>query len=187
MRRAACRWASVAALAAISVLASTAARAASLHLYSYDPADQPTREASGGLTFEVRKGLMHSTVLSLMATEAKASAPLRKVDAGALGRGGLAAALGPAPAERDIYQVVAKDEGPALISALCPGSKRAWLAFGVVRFDGDLKVDVIGDQAGRPVRLCRTLAFNFHGEWTAPATSRLVRERDLPHGRFPGT
>lgn len=179
----------LAAIAAGAALLATplGAAADSLHLYSYDPADQATREASGGVTFEVRKGLLHSTVLSLMATEAKASAPLRKVAASTLGPGGLSAALGPNAVERDLYKVDAKDEGPALVSALCPGSKRAWLAFGHVRFDRDLKVDVIGDRKGGGVRLCRTLAFSFHGEWTAPAAGRGLRERDLPHGRFPGT
>ena len=175
------------ACAALVLAASPAlAHADTLRLYSYDPADQATREASGGLTFEVKKGLMHSTVLSLMATDAKASAPLRKVAEGAL-PGPLRQAMGPRPGERDVYEVRPTDEGPALIAALCPGSKRAWLAFGRVRFDQDLKVEVLGDNAGGGLRLCRALAFSFHGEWRAPPSGPVMRERNLPHGRYPGT
>jgi hypothetical protein len=163
------------------------AAANNIHLYSYDPADAATRQAAGPLTFQVRKGLLHTTVVNLRSTEAQATADLRPASAGVLGRGGLERVAGTKPDERDLYEVQPADQGPALISALCPGSKRAWLAFGRVQMNQNLRIEVIGTAPGAAPRLCHVLAYSFHGEWRAPATGPVLRERDLPHGRFPGT
>lgn len=176
------------AIAGLGLLAlGGPAPADTLHLYSYDPADPATTEAAGPLTFEVKKGLLHTTVLNLRSTVAQATADLRPASPRRLGAAGLAGVVGGDRRERDLYEVVAGDEGPELVAALCPGAKRGWLAFGRVRLDQDLKIDVISAGAGQAPRLCRTLAYAFHGEWRAPPTGPVLRERDLPHGRFPGT
>lgn len=162
------------------------ARADTVHVYSYDPADADTRHAAGPLTFMVRKGLLHTTVLNLRSTEATATAYLRPADEKVLGPRGLAGALGAQAGERGLYQVEAKDEGAALISAFCPGAARAWMAFGPVKFDRDLTVRVIGAPAAGPAKLCRTLRFSFHGEWLQPP-GRAIDPRELERGRYPGT
>jgi hypothetical protein len=161
------------------------ARADTVHMYSYDPADADTRHSAGPLTFTVRKGLLHTTVLNLRATEASATAYLRPVDEKALGHGGLAAALGAEPVERRLYEVDAKDDGGALISAFCPGSTRAWMAFGAVKFDRDLTVQVIGAPVAGIPRLCRTLRFSFHGEWLPPPVGPPINPHELDRRRYP--
>ena len=165
-----------------------AASADSLHLYSYDPADAATRQAAGPLTFTFRKALLHTTVLKLMSTEATATAWLRPADDRALGRGGLPGVAGAESArDRDLYEVQPADEGAALISAFCPGAGRAWLAFSPLKLNRDLTVLVVGaPAAGGAPRLCRTLAFRFHGEWLLPP-GRGIDPRDLEFGRYPGT
>ena len=164
----------------------TAARADTVHLYSYDPADAETRHAAGPLTFTFRKGLLHTTVLNLRSTEATATAYLRPADEKALGPGGLAGALGAEPTERALYQVEPAEEGAALISAFCPGATRAWMVFGPLKLNRDLTVRVIGAPAAGPAKLCRTLRFSFHGEWLLPP-GRSIDPRMLEHGRYPGT
>ena len=175
----------LALVASLSV--AVAAQADTLHLYSYDPADNGAREGAGPVTLQVRQGLFHVTVVNLRSTVAQATADLRPADPHALGEGGLAAMLPAGGGERDLYEVQKKDEGPELVSALCPGASRAWLAFTKVGMDRDLKIAVIGAAPGKPARLCHVLAYSFHGEWRAPATGPIMREQDLPHGRFPGT
>jgi hypothetical protein len=164
-----------------------AAQAAVVHLYSYDPADDGSRDAAGPVTLQVRQGLLHATVMNLRSTVAQATADLRPADARALGAPGLEALVPPGGGERDLYEVQKKDDGPALVSALCPGASRAWLAFSKVGMDRDVKIAVIGSSPGKPPRLCHELAYSFHGEWRAPPTGPVMRERDLPHGRFPGS
>lgn len=177
---------SLAALAALSLAAPV--RADSFHLYSYDPADASTRQAAGPLTFTFRKGLLHITVLGLMSTVAQAKASLRPADERALGPGGLPGAAGAASArDRELYEVQSADEGAALISAFCPGAGRAWLAFSPLKLNRDLSVLVLGSPlAGGPARLCRRLAFRFHGEWVLPP-GRAIDPRDLEFGHYPGT
>ncbi len=167
-----------------TVMASVAA--ASIHLYSYDPADEATRQASGALTFTFDKGLFHLTMLNVRSTEAQATAYLHRADERALGAGGLVRVAGSPPAARDLYEVEPAAEGAALIGALCPGAGRAWMAFGPVHLDQDLTVLVIGAPAGKPAKLCRTLRFTFHGEWLSPP-GRPIDPRDLERARYPGS
>jgi hypothetical protein len=174
---------------AVSLLAlslASAGRADTLHIFSYDPADAETRHAAGPLTFTIRKGLLHTTVLNVRATEAAATAYLHPVDEKALGPHGLAAATGSAPEERGLYRVDTAEEGSALISAFCPGATRAWMAFGPVKFDRDLTVQVIGAPASGAPKLCRTLRFSFHGEWLFPPSGPPIDPRTLQRGRYPG-
>ncbi len=171
----------VGGVAAILVLAAGGARADSIHLYSYDPADVTTRQAAGPLTFTFKKGLFHTTVLNLRSTEATATAFVRPADDKALGRNARAAA-----AAGDLYEVEGVDDGAALISAFCPGASRAWMVFGPLRLNRDLTVLVVGaPKAGGPAALCRTLKFSFHGEWVLPP-GRAFDPRDLEHRRYPG-
>ena len=156
------------------------ASAATLHVYSYDPADAQTGAASGPLTFEVRKGLIGgTTILNLRSTVAQASADLKRADPKALGPIGTAT--------RDLYQIEPADQGAALISALCPGATRGWMAFSPVRFDQGLTIQVLGAKASAPAWSCHKLAYDFHGEWKAPPSGVILRERDILHGRYPGT
>jgi hypothetical protein len=172
---------------ALGLAAAASARADSLHLYSYDPADTDTVHASGPLTFTLKRGVLHTTVLNLRSTISPATAYLRPADARALGRDGLAGVNGIDRPERNLYEVRDEAEGEALISAFCPGAGRAWMAFGPMKLNRDLEVAVIGaPKSGGAARLCRTLRFNFHGEWLLPP-GRVIDERDLPHGRYPGT
>ncbi|HSZ52170.1 MAG TPA: hypothetical protein VK801_11405 [Caulobacteraceae bacterium] len=164
-----------------------AANASVTHLYSYDPANDASRDAAGPVTLQVRQGLLSVTVVNLRSTVAQATADLRPADVRVLGGGGLAALVPAGGGERDLYEVQKADEGPQLVSALCPGASRAWLAFSRIGMDRDVQIAVIGAETGKPARLCRVLAYRFHGEWRAPATGPVLRYRDLPQGRFPGS
>lgn len=173
--------------ALVCVLSAGTATAA-LHIYSYEPSDAQTREASGPLTFEVRRSLIGAiTILNLRSTVADASAELRRSDPKTLGPGGLKAVSGADPGERDLYEIEPADQGGALIAALCPGATRAWMAFSRIRFDQDLSIEIMGAKSGAPARICHRLAYDFHGEWKAPPSGVVLRERDILHGRYPGT
>jgi hypothetical protein len=162
------------------------ARAATMHLWSYDPANAETRHAAGALTFEFDRRLVFTKVLKVLATEADVKAEVTPVDEKVLGRGGLSGLIGPHATERDLYQIQSLDEGPAMIAALCPGSRRAWLAFGRLRANHDLRIYVLGDDAdGKSAHLCKTLDFTFHGEWKLPSNTtfdtRLVERPQFPY------
>lgn len=166
------------------------AQAAS-HVYSYDPADATTREVAGPLTFEVYKGLLGGTTIrALRSTVAAATADLRRAAPRDLGPQGLGGVPGALPGLHDLYEVKATDEGAALISALCPGAKRAWVAFGQVGFNQSLRIEVLGDSpapAKGHARVCHQLAYDFHGEWRGPPSGPVLKERDVLRGRYPGT
>jgi len=152
---------------AIVALGGTSA-AAAVRVFSYDPADALTRRVAGDLTFEFKQRLIFTTVVRIRSTEGQASADLKPVDEQALGRGGLTRLIGANAPERDLYEVEPGAEGADLVRAFCPGSTRAWLAFGRLSETQPLRVQVIGDDPkGGPTRLCETLAFTFHGEWAA--------------------
>jgi hypothetical protein len=160
------------ALLACSMAAGFGAPAwgGSLHIYSYDPANADTRHSAGALTFEFNRRLVFTTILRVMATEGEAKAEVRPASDRDLGPGGLTALIGPRALERDLYEVEPQDEGTAMIAALCPQSHRAWMAFGHLRANHDLKIYVLGDDPkGGAARLCRTLNYTFHGEWQGPS------------------
>lgn len=161
------------AAAAVATLALAPKAGATIRQFSYDPADADTRLAAGGVTFMVNQSLFGGVrVLKMRATEAKATADLERADPGALGQGGLARALGRTAAEHSLYRIRSSAEGPAFVAALCPGSKRAWVALSPVGYGEDLQAVVIGDNpSGGPARKCRALAFTFHGEWRLPVGS----------------
>ncbi|HXV00818.1 MAG TPA: hypothetical protein VG166_09995 [Caulobacteraceae bacterium] len=149
-------------LLALAVAIATPASAV-IRQYSYDPADADTRAAAGSLTFMINQRMFSVRILKMRATEAQATADLRPADPSVLGR---SIARGN---ERDVYEVLPGNEGAALIAAFCPGSRRAWMAFSPVKLYQDLSVVVVGDDPkGGPPRRCRSLAFNFRGEWRPP-------------------
>jgi len=156
-------------LAAVAALAAAPGAHAAIHQYSYDPADAATRAAAGGVTFMVNQSLFGGArVLKMRATEAKATADLERADPGALGRGGTRILGTDAPAH-DLYRIGSGDDGPAFVAALCPGSKRGWVALSPVRYGEDVQAVVFGDDpAGGAARMCRKLAFTFRGEWRLP-------------------
>ena len=171
------------AFAFIATLAG-AAHAATLRIFSYDPANSDTRQAAGALTFEFLQRIMSIKILRVRATEGAALADLKPADERALGHGGLSALIGPGAPERALYEVQPKDDGQALISAFCPGAKHAWMSFGRLLNDADLRVFVLGDGgAGGATRLCHTLDFTFHGEWRLPP-GRPFDMHQLDHPRF---
>ncbi|MEO8926541.1 MAG: hypothetical protein ABI306_05195 [Caulobacteraceae bacterium] len=171
--------------AAVAVALAPAAHATTLRIFSYDPADSETRHAAGAVTFEFNQRLIFTTVRRVLATEGQASADLKPASEAALGRGGLSPLIGARAPERDLYEVQPGAEGSAMIAAFCPGARRAWMAFGRLRANQDLRVFVLGDNpAGGGARLCQTLAFSFHGEWRLPPGAKFD-ERQLEHPRFP--
>ena len=154
------------------LIAAVGPAAAGVRIFSYDPANDVTRSVAGDLTFEFNQRLIFTTVLNIHSTEGQASAALKPADEHALGRGGLSRIIGANAQERDLYEVEPSAEGADLIHAFCPGSRRAWLAFGRMVEARPLRVRVIGDNpAGGPARLCHTFDFAYRGEWKLPGGS----------------
>ena len=173
-------------LSAVAVLAASQSHAAQVRMFSYDPADSETRAAAGPMTFSFRQGLLKTTILTVRSTEADATVDVTPVAESSL-QTRLTTLTGPEAADRDLYAIRPADDGAALIAALCPGSTRGWLAIERPRFGRDLGVDVLGDAPSGAVKLCRKLAFNFHGEWRRPDggkfDSRLLSHADTgPRG-----
>ena len=150
-------------LSAFALILASGPAAAAIRQFSYDPANEETRTAAGALTFMINQKMFSTRVLKLRATEAQATADLRRADPSVLGRSVAH------PDERDVYEVLPAEDGAALVAAFCPGSKRAWMAFSPVRLNQDLSVLVVGDNpAGGGPRRCRSFEFTFHGEWRVP-------------------
>ena len=173
-------------IAALVLLAAGASRAAQIRMFSYDPADAETRAAAGPMTFQFKQGLLKSTILTLRSTEADATVDVAPAPESALGGARLTTLAGPEAADRELYAIRQADDGAALIAALCPGSAHGWLAIGRPRYGTDLGVDVLGDGPSGRAKLCRKLAFTFHGEWRGPDTgkfdSRLLNHASGPRG-----
>lgn len=169
----------------IAIAISGAADAGALRIWSYDPANAETRRAAGRLTFEFSQRLIFTTMLRVLATDAQATAELTPAKETALGAGGLARLIGPTAPQRDLYEIEGKAQGEAMIAAMCPGAQRGFLAFGRMRLYRDLRVFVLGENAGvGQARLCRTLDFNFHGDWRPPPGTKFD-ERQLERPLFP--
>ena len=165
--------------ACLAVLAAQPA-AAAIRYFSYDPANELTRKAAGPLTFEFKQRLVFTTLLALRSTEQQATAELKPADEHMLGGGGLSRLIGKNAQERDLYAVEDADQGAELTRALCPGSTRAWMAFGRLAPGKPLRVQVIGNApGGGRARLCETLDFTYHGEWALPSTAPPIRQQDM--------
>jgi hypothetical protein len=169
------------ALVALCLVVAAPAHGATRRFFSYDPDDAETRHAAGALTFEFDQHLTSTTVLRVRATEGEATAELRRAGQTALGAGGLTSLIGPAP-QRDLYEVEPQKEGAAMIAALCPGARHAWLAFERLKVNHDTRVLVLADGPSTRPRLCRALAFSFHGEWRLPPGAPIDERRvQTPH------
>jgi hypothetical protein len=139
-------------------------------IYSYDSANPLTEKMTeSGLTFIFDKTPLSQRVQRILETHDIGSAELKPSSDRDLGPGGLASLIGPGAHERDLYEISGKDDGRALINALCRGADRAWLAFGQLAPERSLRVHAIGhDPKTGQARLCVTLDYNFHGEWALP-------------------
>ena len=166
------------------VLALATPAAAGVRMFSYDPANDLTRKVAGFLTFKFNQRLIFVTILEIQSTEGQASADLKPVDEHVLGHGGLNRLIGDRAQERDLYAVQPGDQGAEMIRAFCPGSTHAWLAFSHMAEARPLRVQVIGDDASGGTRLCETLDFNYHGEWSVPS-GQSVRQSQMLVPRFP--
>ncbi|MGA0602498.1 hypothetical protein ACO2Q3_17455 [Caulobacter sp. KR2-114] len=165
LRLTCCLAAAVAALC-LPAAPATAAPFTTVRMFAYDPGNDETRRVAGPLTFEFRQQMVFTTLLKIRATEAQATAVVTPADERALGPGGLTALIGANAPERDLFAIQDEAEGPAMISAFCPGSKHAWVAIGRIRANRDLKVHIIGDgPAPGQAHVCHSLQFYFHGEW----------------------
>jgi len=174
----------VACAALTAALAASGAAVAGVRIFSYDAANDGTRRVSGDLTFQFNQRLIFTTLLNIRSTEGRASADLKPADEHVLGPGGLNRLIGANAQERDLYEVRADAQGADLVHAFCPGSSRAWLAFGRLVESRPLRVQVIGDAPGGPAKLCHTLDFNYRGEWKLPPGPG-VKPSDLKEPRFP--
>jgi hypothetical protein len=180
------RPAALVATLALAILAAAGPAAAAIRYFSYDPANDATRRASGALTFQFQQRLVFVTILALESTEQRASVSLKPADEHVLGSGGLSRLIGRNAQERDLYAVETGNQGPELVRALCPGSTRAWLAFSRLASGAPLRIQVIGDASdGGPARLCETLDFTFRGEWKLPTAAPSIRQQDMLVPRYP--
>ncbi len=138
-------------------------------VYSYDSANRTTEAMTeAGLTFVFVKSLLTQRVLKLVETNDIGEADLRPADERDLGPGGLTALIGRDAPERQLYEITDQADGKALKRALCHSS-RAWLAFGRLKSGLPLRVHAVTfDPATGQGRLCVTLDYDFHGEWTLP-------------------
>lgn len=173
--------------AGLAALALAGPAAATQLIYSYDSASPITlKMTENGVTFVLDKSLMRVKVLKILETEDVGAAELKPAPESDLGRGGLNAVLGPDAHERDLYEILPKDDGKALGRALCHGSDRTWLAFGLIKQGRDLKVRAIGrDPATGKARLCLTLDYAFHGEWDLPPSQLPQPDRSDPFNDAP--
>ena len=87
--------------AAAALILATSAPAATLRIFSYDPADDETRHAAGAVTFEFNQHLVSTTVLKVLATDGQATADLKPAREEDLGRGGLSTVIGASAPEHD--------------------------------------------------------------------------------------
>jgi len=167
-----------------AALAVAAPASAGIRFFAYDPADDATRRVAGDLTFQFKQHLIFTTMLNIRSTEGEANADLKPTDEHVLGAGGLSRLIGSSAQERDLYTVLPDGQGADLIHAFCPGSNRAWMAFGRLVEGRPLRVRVLGDTPTGAARLCQTFEFNYRGEWKLP-TSLGVPPRDLKVPHFP--
>lgn len=149
-----------------SVLAIATPAFAATGMFSYYPADAATRElVDNGFTLVFDRAVMGGVRLrKLMSTEAPAAADLEPAEDRELGVS-LRSLIGDSDAN-DLYRISDGDQGPAMIRAFCPGSTKAWLAFGPVKVRRDLEIQVLGDDpATGKAKKCATLQFRFRGDW----------------------
>ena len=160
--------------------------AAAKHIYSYDSANPLTEQMTEtGLTFIFERTFMSTRVERIVETHDVGAADVKPASEGELGPGGLTALIGNAP-ERALYEIVPKGDGRALIRDLCPGADRVFLAFGPISAEQPLRIRALGRDASTGAsRLCITLDYSFHGQWSVgppdlPQPDRSDRFNDAP-------
>lgn len=160
-------------LAAVLTVLSAAGPAAAgeQRIFSYDAVNEAARIlASGGLTFVFRKSTFGGTrVLKVISTQAKGAAELKPAAEKELGPGGIDGLVGKKVSEHDLYEIDQEGQGAQLVRAACPGSDRAWLAFGSLSSSRELVIHAFGRnaQSGK-THLCASMEFSWHGEWRLP-------------------
>ena len=176
-------------VAFVAALALPGAAHAGKRIFSYEPITPVTKTlAEGGFTFVFDDGTFRGQrVRSLLSNHAPAEAKLRPAAEKELGAG-LDALAGRRVEARDLYEILPDGEGAPLIRAACPGSDRAWLAFGELRRIEDLRVEAFGRYAeGGPdagkVHHCATLDFSWKGEWKLPERAGARRPTLTPAPR----
>ena len=169
---------------ALAAAALPGAAAAEAHLYSYEAASDAARTlAPSGLSFAFDKPPFGSPrVTRVIQTGDRGEAALKPASEGALGRGGLKAALGPEKPVGRLYEITSDGDGPAFARAICPGAARAWLVIGRLERFQDLTVQAVGrDQGASGARRCVTFELGFRSEWTLPPRTP-PRVRNGPRG-----
>jgi hypothetical protein len=166
----------LAASAALSPLAASAARAET-RMFSYDPISPDAKRLTGaGVTILFSQGLLGpGQPIKVLATGVPAEARLKDGRQKDLGPGGLAAMDG-VDTDVSLYEVDNKlAQGKIYVRAFCPGSSRLWLSFSTIAIRRDLRIQAFGDdpKAQGPkgdgkARLCGTLDFSYRGEWRLP-------------------
>ena len=152
------------------------------HIYSYEASSPAARTlAPTGLTFEFSRHLMGGArVRRIIQTGERGEANVKPGSDGALGGGGLKAALAGARPVGDLYEIEPEGDGRAFIQAVCPGAERAWLVIGPLDRFRDLKIQTVGKPAGAAAAHgCAALEFVYHSEWNLPP------DRSPPKARFP--
>jgi hypothetical protein len=156
----------------VALCAAVPAQAAGKdRIFSYDAVNQAAQIlAPGGLTFVFRKSTIGGTrVRQVLSTQEKGAASLTPAPEKELGPGGIEGLVGHKVDEHDLYEVAKEGQGAPLIRATCPGSDRAWLAFGSLRSDRELIIHAFGrNAASGKLHLCASLEFSWHGEWKLP-------------------
>jgi hypothetical protein len=177
----------LAAVLALAAAGMAGPAAASVLMYSYDSTTPVTQTMTeNGITLMLQKSFLRLRVLRLVETLDIGSAELKPASEDELGRGGLREALGRDAEERDLYEITLKDDGRALTNALCRGADKAFLAFGPIRQDQNLRVRALArDPATGKARLCVTLDYAFHGVWTLPPVDLPQPDRTDPFEQSP--
>jgi hypothetical protein len=180
------RLAQAAMIACLAGLVFAGPAAAAKRIYSYDSANPLTEQMTeAGLTFIFDRTFMSTRVERILETHDVGAADVRPASEGELGPGGLTALIGNAP-ERSLYEIQPKGDGRALIHALCPGADRVFLAFGPITAEAPLRIHALGRDAKTGAsRLCITLDYAFHGQWSVgppdlPQPDRSDRFNDAP-------
>jgi len=172
----------LARLAALLALAAPLPAVAAEAMYTYYPNNESARRLTDrGLTFVLEKGFLGGVLMTrIMATEAPAAADLAPAAERDLGVR-LDGLIGKDAYERDLYLIKDTAQGPAMMRAFCPGSAKAWLAFGAVKPRRDVTVHAIGldPVTGQP-KLCTSMDFRFRGEWKLPGPEGVQSYRSFP-------
>jgi len=151
-------------LAACLALMATPASAQARFL-SYDPSDRVTTALTRGITLEVERGLFGSVrVNRIISTSARGSADIRRGGPDAARR-----ALPDGAGETTVYSIDMAGDGRGLARALCPGGDATFLVLGRVRAGRPMTMQAVGRWPDGQFRHCVGLAYNYRGEWAAPA------------------